>query len=104
MSMGQYCCHNCELAIRDGEMVKNYARMGWVWPVARGAETVPRYCLTFCPYCFADLPPILDDAAVRRIMTELFPSPLWPLSARFPDWMRKRQPDWQADGGEGSED
>jgi hypothetical protein len=96
------CCPHFAVAVHDHEMEKNYAKMGWAWPVDKASGVLPRYVWKWCPWCGSDLPPLLDDEAIKRIMAELFPAPLWPLSSRFPDWMRKPKPDWQADG-EGDE-
>jgi hypothetical protein len=101
MTRDQCCCEFCYIAMRDGEMDKNYAKMGWAWPVDKSSGVLPRYVWKWCPFCGADLPPILDDAAVKRIMEALWPDG----KPRFPDWLLKPKkdyhlPDWnhQADG------
>jgi hypothetical protein len=83
--------------MRDGEMVPDYRRgYGWLWPVNNTDRKLPPYYWSFCPHCGQDLPPILSDEAVRRIMRAIL--------AAEPEWLTrlKRNPDWQADG-EGEE-
>jgi hypothetical protein len=84
--------------MEDGEMQKNYARMGWAWPVDPKASRRPRYVMSWCPFCFGDLPPILSGNDYHKILDALWPND----PQRFPEWMLKRKPNWQADG-EGDE-
>jgi hypothetical protein len=96
----KYCCVTFAQAVRDGEADKNYAKMGWAWPVNKAAGVLPRYVWKWCPICQCDLPPLLDDAAIQRIMDALWPHE----RPRCPDWLLRRRSDWlpQADG-EGDE-